>query len=96
MRKIEVEMLDAVRGFKNWSSGSTMVVRHRSPEDGAVVARVYLHGNHIADVPVGGPVEVNIETLRRWPTSTTISRLRALGVDARVKGRAPYINGIKV
>lgn len=95
MRKIEVEMLAAVRGFRNWSSGNTLVAPHRSP-DGATVARVHLHGNHIADVPVGGPVVINIETLRRWPTILTASRLRALGVDVRVKGRVPYIDGVKV
>ena len=95
MRKIEIEMLAAVRGFRNWSSGNTMVAPHRSP-DGATVARVYLHGNPIAEVPVGGPVAVNIETLRRWPTSTTVARLRALGVDVRIKGRVPYIDGIRV
>ena len=96
MRKIENEMLAAVRGFRTWSSGNTAVVRHRSPDGGAVVARVYLHGNHIADVPVGGPVVVNVETLRRWTTSTTVSRLRALGVDVRVKGGLLYIDGIRV
>ena len=96
MRKIEIEMLAAVRGFRNWSSGNTTVARHRIPESGAIVARVYLHRNHIAEVPVGGPVAVNIETLRRWPTILTASRLRALGVDVRIKGRVPYIDGIRV
>lgn len=96
MRKIEVEMLAAVRGCMSWSSGNTMVLPCHDPKTGAAGARVYLHGNHIADVPVGGHVKVNIETLRRWPTSTTISRLRALGVDARIKGRVPYIDGIRI
>lgn len=96
MRKIENEMLAAVRGFRNWSSGNTAVVRHRSQDGSAVVARVYLYGNHIADVPVGGPVTVNVETLRRWTTSTTVSRLRALGVDVRIKGGLLYIDGIRV
>ena len=39
MRKIENEMLAAVRGFRNWSSGNTAVVRHRSP-DGAAICNV--------------------------------------------------------
>ena len=94
MRKIEIEMLAAARAPANWSAGNTMVVHHPRP-DGAV-ARVYLHGNHIADVPVGGPVKVNVETLRRWPTSTTVSRLRALGADVRVKGGLPCLNGVRV
>lgn len=89
-------MLAAVRFHANWSSGNTTVVRHRIPRAAPPCRGVYLHGNHIADVPVGGPVVVNIETLRRWPTSTTVSRLRALGVDARIKGRVPYIDGVRV
>ena len=40
---------------------------------------VYLHGNLIACI--GATTAVQMETLRRWPTMTTISRLRALGVD---------------
>lgn len=94
MRKIEVEMLAAVRGCMSWSSGNTWVLPYHDP-GGASGARVYLHGNHIADVPVGGPVKVNHDTLKRWPTSTTVSRLRALGVDARIKDRVPYINEIR-
>ena len=95
MRKIEIEMLAAARAPANWSSGNTAVVAYHAP-DGASVARVYLHGNHIADVPVGGPVKVNVEALRRWPTRTTVSRLRTLGADAQVKGGLPYLNGVGV
>ena len=96
MRKIEIEMLAAVRFHANWSSGNTTVVRHRIPESGATVPRVYLHGNHIADVPVVGPVLVNIETLRRWPTSLTVSRLKALGANVSFQGGLLYIDGVRV
>ena len=95
MSKIEAGMLTAVHDCQYWRSGNTEVVPY-GPENTSIGVHVYLHRNHIAEVPVGGPVVVNVETLKRWPTSTTVSRLRALGVDARIKGRVPYINGIKV
>ena len=95
MRKIEVEMLAAVRSCQPWQSGNTCVAPIPASESGTPAAHVYLHGNHIATVSAGGYVQVNRDTLKRWPTSTTVSRLRALGVDARVKGRVPYINEIR-
>lgn len=71
MRVIEVEMVQAVLGRKNWAKDNTRVESHPTE------VRVYLFDNHIADV-VDGVVEINKETLARWPTRTTKSRLRAL------------------
>ena len=39
---------------------------------------------------------VLIETLRRWPTILTASRLRALGANLSFKGGLPYIDGVRV
>ena len=68
MRKIETQMIAAVHGNKNWSSGNTQVVTN----DG--VSTVYLHGNKIA--------EVGDDFLKLfdggWQTTTTKSRLNAL------------------
>ena len=74
MRKIEQEMLNAYDLGKNWSSGNTMVNNEGT---------IYLHGNRIAFVE-NGRLTVDLETLRHWPTSTTRSRLRALGF--KIKG----------
>lgn len=71
MRVIEVEMVQAIRALKNWSKDNTRV------EVQGNEVRVYLWNNHIADV-VDGVLAVNEETLARWPTRTTKSRLRAL------------------
>jgi len=71
MRVIEVEMVQAVRALKNWSKDNTRV------EVQGCEARVYLFENHIADV-VDGEVITNMQTLAKWPTRTTKSRLRAL------------------
>ena len=71
MRVIEVEMVQAIRAQKNWSKDNTRV------EVQGNEARVYLFGNHIADV-VDGVLAINEATLAKWPTRTTKSRLRAL------------------
>lgn len=79
MRQIEENMLNAVRARRNWSEGNTQVATFP-----ANITRVFLHGNHIATIRNQGKrVEVNANTLRQWPTATTLSRLRALGVAVR-------------
>ena len=45
MRKIESQMNQAILNNENWQSANTEVI---ADHDG--VSRVYLHGNHIADV----------------------------------------------
>ena len=68
MRKIETQMIAAVKGGKNWTKDNTSVII----EDG--VSKVYLHGNLIA--------EVDDESIKLydggWQTTTTKSRLNAL------------------
>jgi len=71
MRVIEVEMVQAVLDRKNWAKDNTRV----EVKDGVV--EVYLFGNHIADI-VDKEVKTNQQTLARWPTRTTKSRIRAL------------------
>lgn len=92
MRKIEQQMLDAILNRKAWQSGNTTVsVRNESSMS------VYLHGNHIADVdsPTGFTL-VNQETLRRWQTPTTKSRLRALGANVTTRKGVTYLNNVAV
>lgn len=91
MRKIEKEMLQAIETMRHpaksswneykWHKDNTMV------ESGFDQCDVYLHGNHIATIPHNGELQVNLDTLRRWPSMTTRSRLRALGADlVSIKG----------
>lgn len=92
MRKIEQQMLDAIHNRKAWQSGNTTVsVRNDSSMS------IYLHGNHIADVdcPTGFTL-VNQETLRRWQTPTTKSRLRALGANVTTRKGITYLNNVAV
>lgn len=89
MRVIEREMVNAVNSDRNWTSGNTKV-RHNSEG-----CHIYLHNNHIATVDAG-EVLVNIRTLKKWPTVTTKSRLRALGVDVSTVKGATMLNGVDI
>ena len=89
MRKIEQAMTGAIALGINWAGSNTTVTE--SSREGA--QDVYLHGNHIATVFCDGSVMVNKETLREYPTNTTKSRLRALGVSVGTKGGLIYLDG---
>jgi hypothetical protein len=92
MRKIEAEMLQAVALKKDWSKANTEVLRGF----GGVNMNIFLHGHHIATTDDWGGVEPNLQTLRAYPSRTTLSRLWALGVDVcRRKGRI-ILNGADV
>ena len=86
MRKIDKEMLAAVCERRNWSSDNTSV-----RVDGNVV-RVYLFGNHIYSDNMG----CKSFTLAGWVSNTTISRLRALGVDVYRKDHKPMYEGRQI
>ena len=83
MRVIEKQMLAAINSGRDWSKDNTRVVVEADYR--SYFADVYLHGHHIAEVfcamGCDDHVHVNRDTLREWPTRTTMSRLRALGVD---------------
>ena len=88
MRLIETEMLEAIRDGGYWAKDNTRV----EPVHFSGGAVVFLHGHNIAHVSNGGVV-VNVETLRNWPTRTTMSRLRALGVDVCTRKGEVLLNG---
>lgn len=85
MRKIEQQMNAAIAKRVNWASGNTRVEINRNIE-------VFLHGNQIWSSANG----VNTYTLAKWPTPTTKSRLRALGVKVATKAGVIYLNGVAV
>jgi len=98
MRKIEKEMNKAITQKRDWSLSNTMV--RVDPDTNK--SMVYLHGHHIATVDTSRSdwswysVETNEKTLSNWPTNTTKSRLRALGVDVYTKAGTVYLNGSEV
>ena len=99
MRKIEKQMIEAIRSGDNWKNGNTEVLH--SIDNGIFYADIYLHGNHIATAtprswdayPYAKP---NKTTFSNWPTATTRSRLRALGVNASIRNGVACIDGILV
>ena len=82
MKVIESKMVHAVKYGQHFKRNNTEVWPGGD---------VWLHGNHIATVHPNGIVTVNIRTLRQWPTVTTKSRLRALGVPVYQRGYNTYI-----
>ena len=92
MRKIEQQMNNAINNQKRWSMQNTIV----SPIDDTNVA-VYLHGHEIAIVNThNGFVMTNVDTLRRYPTNTTKSRLRALGVNVATRKGITYLDNVAI
>lgn len=75
MRKIEKQMMDALRTGRAFKSGNTEVTK-----DGTV----YLHGNRIANRSDSGRMMVlDVHTVKRWNTVTTRSRCNAMGFSVR-------------
>ena len=89
MRLIEKKMIAAIEQGRNFTLDNTHV------KIDANTAHVFLYGNHIASVVNGKPI-VNIETLRAYPTATTKSRLRALGVNVSTKNFKTYLGGEEI
>ena len=83
MRKIEKNMVQAVRSGRNFRSGNTVVTV------GETGVKVYLHGNCIFAIYQG----VKRFTLAGWNSVTTRSRLNALGVNVSQKSWAPIYKG---
>lgn len=80
MRKIERQMNQAITEGRNFTSGNTSVMH----EDG--VAKVFLHGNKIAEVGD------NFVTLfdGGWQSNTTKSRLNAILQEHGIKGECVF------
>ena len=70
MRKIETQMNQALRNFRNWSSGNTTVTSTKEE------MRVHLHGNHIATLNKA-TMTINLFD-GGWQSNTTKSRLNAI------------------
>ena len=92
MRKIEIQMVSAIHSQKRWAMANTIV----SPIDDTNVA-IYLHGHEIAIVNThNGFTMANSDTLRRYPTNTTKSRLRALGVNVATRKGITYLDNVAI
>ena len=87
MRKIEQQMIDAIKSRKNWSNSNT----HTVYTEKANRVEVYLHGNHIANVWYEGDVPQGIYLSDAgWMTVTTKSRLNAICSEFLAQGMGIY------
>jgi hypothetical protein len=87
MRKIEQQMIAAIRENRDWQSGNTQVIY--SPVRDA--SYVMLHGNHIATI-----LDTSIEIYDGgWQTVTTKSRLNAILSEFGIKGECVFQRNFK-
>jgi hypothetical protein len=99
MRLIETEMLEAINEGRDWSKDNTSV-HITCRNEGRYWAEVRLHGHTIADIRCVNKKDTRrtwtypeTTTLQQWPTRTTMSRLRALGVDVCTRKGEVLLNG---
>ena len=86
MRKIEKQMIEAIKQDKDWQSGNTKVVNFFNDGDKCVVTSVFLHGNKIAEI------DDNSMTIfdGGWQSNTTKSRLNALCDEFCISGEGVF------
>ena len=92
MRLIEKQMWTAIEcQDRVWSKDNTGV-EYRANYDESLI---YLHGHHIATYDHETEhARANVTTLRKWPTRTTMSRLRALRVDVCTRKGIVFLDGL--
>ena len=74
MRKIEQQMIEAIKSETDWKSGNTKVINFYNEDKECVVTSVFLH-----DIFDGG-----------WQSNTTKSRLNALCSEFCVDGERVF------
>ena len=91
MRKIEQQMINAIKSETDWKSGNTKVVNFFNDGDKCVVSSVFLHGNKIAEVT---DTDMTIFD-GGWQTNTTKSRLNALCDEFCIAGEGVFQKDFK-
>ena len=86
MRKIESQMIAAIKSEKDWKSGNTHTINFFNDDKECVVTQVYLHNNLIAEVTDN---DVTIFD-GGWQSNTTKSRLNALCDEFCVTGEGVF------
>ena len=95
-------MLNAIHNkIAKWTNNNTAVFYISSGESGNPFgsrSEIYLHGNLIAEYwhDEKAPLAVNRQTLARWSTSTTKSRLRALGANVSTRKGVTYLDNVAI
>lgn len=100
MRKLETQMLEAIKAKKSKTIDNTRIEylpALDTPTHARIeYAKIYLHENHIASYAYDlDRFDYNPVTLATWPTRTTKSRLRALGFAVTTKKGQTFVSGVK-
>jgi len=92
MRKIEENMLNAIWNKLTVNLSNTSVHYNEHTQ----MSLVRLHGNLIATYKHDGlyKYKANAAMFKEWATTTTRSRLRAMGINASIKGGKAVIDGV--
>jgi len=86
MRKIEQQMIKAIKSETDWKSGNTKVVNFFNDSDKCVVSSVFLHGNKIAEITDHDMTIFD----GGWQSNTTKSRLNALCSEFCITGEGVF------
>ena len=86
MRKIERQMIEAIKSETDWKSGNTKVINFYNEDKECVVTSVFLHDNLIAEV-----TDTDMKIFDGgWQSNTTKSRLNALCSEFCVDGERVF------
>ena len=86
MRKIESQMIAAIKSETDWKSGNTKVVNFFNDSDKCVVSSVFLHGNKIAEITDTDMIIYDGD----HKSMTTKSRLNALCNEFCITGEGVF------
>ena len=86
MRKIESQMIAAIKSETDWKSGNTKVVNFFNDGDKCVVSSVFLHGNKIAEITDHDMMIFD----GGYQSVTTKSRLNALCDEFCIAGEGVF------
>ncbi len=86
MRKIEQQMINAIKSETDWKSGNTKVVNFFNDSDKCVVASVFLYGKKIAEITDHDMTIFD----GGWQSNTTKSRLNALCSEFCIAGECVF------
>jgi hypothetical protein len=90
MNKIEIKMYEAIDNKQDMEEGNTVVFYSHEHRASGVFLHDHNLGNFMHDTR---KFVTNIDTLREYPTKTTLSRLRALGVEVERYNNSLWLDG---
>ena len=91
MRKIESQMIAAIKSETDWKSGNTKVINFYNDQKECVVTSVFLHDNLIAEIT---DTDMTIFD-GGWQSNTTKSRLNALCDEFCIAGEGVFQKNYK-